>query len=262
MPIELTPRAFNRMRKAFTPGEAKKAINKYIEDHRGDFSKTSKKLNIDGRAYKYNPDWIVTKTLRRQMFNTLFQKAGKEMSKTEAKKWRQRQIMTPAVVQDYRRVMSANRLQKFYRDHIQATVSEGESALKSHANTFEITKIQSRDFKGLLKVHLAEPELMKAFKETHNLKIQMDVVLKVEDDKGKEFDFPMRTRPYVVTSEDMLHSALASMVTEIELRFDEKAMRKSNLKIKETKGIRMHYTKYDPLKAGAFIALPDCIKNT
>ena len=24
----------------------------------------------------------------------------------------------------------------------------------------------------------------------------------------------------------------------------------------------MHYTKYDPLKAGAFIALPDCIKNT
>ena len=167
------------MRKAFTPGEAKKAINNYMEDHRGDFSKTNKKLHIDGRAYKYNPDWIVTKTLRLKMFNTLFQKAGKEMSKTEAKKWRQRQIMTPAVVQDYRRLMSANKLQKFYKDHIKATVNEGESALKTHASTFEITNIRSRDFKGLLKVHLAEPELMKTLKETHNLKIQMDVVLKV-----------------------------------------------------------------------------------
>ena len=234
MPIELVPRAFDRMRKAFTPGEAKKAVDKWIEDHRETYSSTHKKLHIDGRAYKYNPAWNVTETLRLKMFNTLFQKAGKEMSKTEAKKWRQRQIMTPAVVQDYRRMMSANRLQKFYRDHIQSTVSEGESALKAHANTFEITNIRSRDFKGLLKVHLAEPELMKTLKETHNLKIQMDVVLKVEDDKGKEFDFPMRTRPYVVTSEEMLHSALASMVTEIELRFDEKAMRKSSLKIKET----------------------------
>jgi hypothetical protein len=134
--------------------------------------------------------------------------------------------------------------------------------LKAHANTFEITNIRSRDFKGLLKVHLAEPELMKTLRETHNLKIQMDVVLVVEDEKKNVYNFPLRTRPYVVTSEDMLREALAKMVTEIELRFDEKAMRKSNLKIKETKKITMHYTKYDPLKAGTFIALPDCIKNT
>ena len=137
------------MRKAFTPREAKQAVNKWIEDHREDWSSTNKKLYIDGRAYKYNPAWIITKTLRLKMFNALFKKTCKEMSKTEAKKWRQRQIMTPAVVQDYRRMMSANRLQKFYRDHIQATVNEGKSALKAHANTFEITNIRSRDLKGL-----------------------------------------------------------------------------------------------------------------
>ena len=59
-----------------------------------------------------------------------------------------------------------------------------------------------------------------------------------------------------------MEETFAKVVTEVELRFDEKAMRKSNLKIKATKGIRMHYTKYNPLKAGEFIPLPECIKGT
>ena len=42
----------------------------------------------------------------------------------------------------------------------------------------------------------------------------------------------------------------------------KKAMRKISSKIKATKGIRMHFTKCNPLKAGEFIPLPDCIKNT
>ena len=69
MPIELVPRAFDRMRKAFTPGEAKKAINKLIKDHREDFRSTKKKSHIDDRAYMYSPEWLTSKTRRFNMFN-------------------------------------------------------------------------------------------------------------------------------------------------------------------------------------------------
>ena len=104
--------------------------------------------------------------------------------------------------------------------------------------------------------------LMESLEKLGNLKLQLDVTLEVEDDAGKTANFPMRTRQYEVTSRETLQETLAKTVTEVEFRFDEKALHKSNLKIKASKGSKMHYTKYNPLKAGAFIPLPDCIKST
>ena len=125
------------------------------------------------------------------------------MSKAEGKRWKNRQKMTDAVVQDYRRLMSANKLQKFYKNEMKATVMEGDSALKKHANTIEITNIKSKDVKGLYKIHLMENMLMDSLKHIGNLKLQLDVSFEVED-TGKIFDFPMRTRQYEVTSKEIM----------------------------------------------------------
>jgi hypothetical protein len=62
---------------------------------------------------------------------------------------------------------------------------EGDSALKKHANTIEITNIKSKDFKGLYKIHLMENMLMDSLKHIGNLKLQLDVSFEVEDDTGK-----------------------------------------------------------------------------
>ena len=148
-PQELTPKAYKRLLRAFTPAQAKTSVDKWIAEHRKDYSSTNKKLLIDGKFYKYDTGGEVTKTLRLAIFKKLNTIIGKEMSKAEAKRWWNRQKMTDDVVQDYRRIMSANRLQRFYRTQMKATVLQGESPLKIHANTIEITNITSKDFTGL-----------------------------------------------------------------------------------------------------------------
>jgi hypothetical protein len=113
---ELAPKAYKRLLRAFTPAEAKTSVDKWIDSHRQDYSSSNKKLLIDGRFYKYDGN-EVTKTLRLSIFRKLNTVIGKQMSKAEGKRWRNRQKMTDAVVQDYRRLMSANKLQKFYKNN-------------------------------------------------------------------------------------------------------------------------------------------------
>ena len=70
MARELTPKTYKRLLKAFTPAEAKESVDKWITDHRKDYSSSNNKLYIDGRAYKYNnnPYGEVSKTLRLAIF--------------------------------------------------------------------------------------------------------------------------------------------------------------------------------------------------
>ena len=97
------------------------------DNHRQDYSSSNKKLLIDGRFYKYDGN-EATKTLRLSIFKKLNTIIGKQMSKAEGKRWKNRQKMTDAVVQDYRRLMSTNKLQKFYKNEMTTTVMEGDSA--------------------------------------------------------------------------------------------------------------------------------------
>ena len=70
MARELAPKAYKRLLKSFTPAQAKISVDKYIADHRKDYSSTNQKLYIDGRAYKYanNAYGEETKTLRLAIF--------------------------------------------------------------------------------------------------------------------------------------------------------------------------------------------------
>jgi predicted NAD-dependent protein-ADP-ribosyltransferase YbiA (DUF1768 family) len=111
---ELAPKAYKRLLKAFTPAEAKTSVDKWIDHHRQDYSSSNKKLLIDGRFDKYDGN-KVTKTLRLSIFTNPNTIIGKQMSKAEGKRWRNSPKMIDAVVQDYRRLMSANKLQKFLK---------------------------------------------------------------------------------------------------------------------------------------------------
>ena len=70
MARELTPKAYKRLLKAFTPTEAKITVDKFIAENRNKYSNTNQKLYLDGTAYRYayNPYGEVSKKLRLAIF--------------------------------------------------------------------------------------------------------------------------------------------------------------------------------------------------
>ena len=159
MARELTKKAYKRLLQAFTPEEAKISVNKWIDDNRKKYSSSTKKVFMDGEVHRYDKegDGAVSNKLRLAIFRKLNTIINKQMSKAAQKRARNRERMiSENIVDEYRRMASTKRLQTFYNDKIKATVAEGESAIKGHANMSKITGIKSLALKGLFKVHLLE----------------------------------------------------------------------------------------------------------
>ena len=227
MARELTPKVYKRLLKAFTPDQAKITVEKRIDDHRKSYSSTNKKLLIDGDVFKYERGGEVSKRLRLAFFRKINTIIGKQMSKAAQKRWKNREAsMNENVIEEYRRIASSKRLQTFYKNEIKADVADGESALKQHANTAEVTNIKTPGLKGLLKIHLLEPKMREAAAKKGSQKMQLDVTMLGTDDKGESFDFKSRTRIYIVPE------VMSKMVTELQLLIEEKMLHKRNLKIK------------------------------
>ena len=177
MARELTPKAYKRLLKALTPEVAKVSVEKWIDDHRSKYSSTNEKLYMDGEVYKHKRGGEVTKRLRLAIFRKINTIIGKQMTKRAQKAWKNRTtMMNDDVVGEYRRMASTKRLQAFYRNNIKADVSQGESALKQHANTAEVTNICSLGLKGLLKIHRLEPIMREAATRWGSQNMQLDVL--------------------------------------------------------------------------------------
>jgi len=265
MARELTPKAYKRLLKAFTPEQAKITVDKWIGDHRSKYSSTNQKLYMDGQVYKYNnnPYGEVSKRLRLAIFRKVNTIIGKQMSKAEQKRWNNRQkMMNVHVVEEYRRMASSKRLQAFYRSMIKADVNLGESALRQHANTAEVTNIRTPGLKGLLKIHRLEPIMRKAAEKAGAQKMQLDVTMLGTDAKGEQFDFKSRTRQYVIGNPDEVPEMMSKMITELQLLIEEKMLHKSNLTIKSVEKMTLHFSDYKPLAGAEYIPLPECIAKT
>jgi len=222
MARELTKRAYNRLLRAFTPEEAKTTVNKWIDANRKKYSSSLKKLYIDGEVYRYDKegDGAVSNKLRLGIWRKLNTIIGKTMSKAAQKRARNREAMiSDNLIEDYRRMASSKRLQNFYNTYIKATTAVGVSALRSHANYDEVTGIKSPGLKGLLKVHLIEAKLRESLDKHGAIKVQLDAQIKCKDEKGIEFNFPTRTRQYVIGSASELPQVLSKMVTELQIMF-------------------------------------------
>ena len=114
--VELTPKVYKRMLREFTPAQAKITVDKWIAKHRKDYSSSNKKLWLGTSIFAYDPEKEVSKKLRTAIFKQVFSIAGKQLSKAEQKRWKNREkMMSENVVQEYRRMASSNRVQKFYK---------------------------------------------------------------------------------------------------------------------------------------------------
>ena len=263
MARELTPRAYKRLLKAFTPEQAKISVEKWIDDNRKKYSSTNEKVYIDGDVFKHKRGGEVSKRLRLAIFRKINTIIGKQMSKAAQKRWKNREAsMNDKVIDEYRRIASSKRLQTFYKNAIKADVADGESALKQHANTAEVTNIKTPGLKGLLKIHLLEPKMRESASRFGSQKMQLDVTMLGEDDKGESFDFKTRTRIYIVGNADEVPEIMSKMVTELQLLIEEKMLHKSNLKIKSVEKLTLHFSDYKPLAGAEYIPLPECIART
>ena len=116
MARELTPRAYKRLLKAFTPQQAKISVEKWIDDNRKKYSSTNEKVYIDGDVFKHKRGGEVSKRLRLAIFRKINTLIGKQKSKAAQKRWKNREAsMNDKVIDESRRIASSKRLRAFYQ---------------------------------------------------------------------------------------------------------------------------------------------------
>ena len=161
-----------------------------------------------------------------------------------------------------------------YRLKIGAKTSETFSALKGYANTYSISNIPFKGYKGLTYLLWQEKKLTEFLQQAKSMKLLIDVevifdkVRQQEEDDGE--DEPIEeniqikhnmSRRYNILNVGDLKKALENMPKDIELQIENSPLEHSGLKINKINKIAIHYDKYNPNRAGRYMELPEWISK-
>ena len=75
---------------------------------------------------------------------------------------------------------------------------------------------------GLLNIHLLEAKMRDVADPFRPQKMQLDVTMLGEDDKGQSFDFKNRTRMYIAGDSCEVPEVMSKMITEMQVLIEEK----------------------------------------
>ena len=162
-----------------------------------------------------------------------------------------------------------------YRLKIGAKTSETFSALKGYANTYSISNIPFKGYKGLTYLLWQEKKLTEFLQQTKSMKLLIDVEVvfdklrQQDDDDGEDepieeniqIKHNMRSRRYNILNVGDLKKALENIPKDIELQIENSPLKHSGLKINKINKITIHYDKYNPNRAGKYMELPEWISK-
>ena len=157
-----------------------------------------------------------------------------------------------------------------YRLKIGAKTSGTFSALKGYANTYSITNIPFKGYKGLTYLVWQEKKLTEFLQQAKSMKLLIDVEvifdkLRQQDDEPIEENIQLkhniRSRREDILNVGDLKKALENMPKDIELQIENSPLKHSGLKINKINKITIHYDKYNPNRAGKYMELPEWISK-
>ena len=225
----------------------------------GKNNKPLKKLIINNTEYYYNKDKPLSTSLQNKLNQVSNTQGFKRFHLLKKASNTMRGIKT---------------IQK-YRLKIGAKTSETFSALEGYANTYSISNIPFKGYKGLTYLLWQEKKLTEFLQQAKSMKLLIDVevlfdiVNQQDDDDGEDeptkeniqIKHDMRSRRYNILNVGDLKKALENMPKDIELQIENSPLKHSGLKINKINKITIHYDKYNPNRAGKYMELPEWISK-
>ena len=225
----------------------------------GKNNKPLKKLIINNKEYYYNKDKPLSSSLQNKLNQVSNAQGFKRFHLLKKASNTMRGIKT---------------IQK-YRLKIGAKTSETFSALKGYANTYAISNIPFKGYKGLTYLLWQEKKLTEFLQQAKSMKLLIDVEVifdklrQREEDDGEDepteeniqIKHNMRSRRYNILNVGDLKKALENIPRDIELQIENSPLKHSGLKINKINKITIHYDKYNPNRAGKYMELPEWISK-
>ena len=212
----------------------------------GKNNKPLKKLIINNKEYYYNKDKPLSTTLQTKLNQVSNTQGFKRFHLLKKASNTMRGIKT---------------IQK-YRIRAGAKTSETFSALKRYANTYSITNIPFKGYKGFTYLKWQEKRLSEYLEKEKSMKIIIDVdVLFDHHETETPTKFTMRSRRYNILNIADLKKALDNMPKDIELQIENSELTRSGFIINKVHKINIHYDKYNPNRAGTYMELPEWISK-
>ena len=212
----------------------------------GKNNKPLKKLIINNKEYYYNKDKPLSSSLQNKLNQVSNTQGFKRFHLLKKASNTMRGIKT---------------IQK-YRIRAGAKTSETFSALKRYANTYSITNIPFKGYKGFTYLKWQEKRLSEYLEKEKSMKLIIDVdVLFDHHETETPTKFTMRSRRYNILNIADLKKALDNMPKDIELQIENSELTRSGFIINKVHKINIHYDKYNPNRAGKYMELPEWISK-
>ena len=218
------------------------ALNSDIAEIKKRGDRELNKLIINNVEYNYNKDKEISNRLKRKL---------NQISKTHGYK-------RHAILKRASQGIAVRKALKKYAIKQKAKITDEKSAFSKYANSFYISNINLKGYRGLSYIKYQEPRLKEFLQTAKNMKIRIDVdiIFNHKDEEDGERKIKIPSRIYTVLNEEELKKAIDNMASDIEIKVENSQLRKSGYTIKKVDGIHIHYDKYNPTRGGKYIELP------
>ena len=206
---------------------------------RGD--KELNKVIIDEKEYSYNKDKPLSNILKKKL---------RTISKTQGFK-------RYVILKKATKGVAVRKALEKYAIKTKARVTEETSAFKGYANSYSISNIKLKGYKGLSYLKYQEGRLKEFLGRNNNMKIRIDTEISFNHPEHEEPQkYKIGSRIYTINNQDELKTSIDNMASDIEIKVENSQLRKSGYTINKIESIRIHYDKYNPTRAGKYIELP------
>ena len=212
--------------------------------------KELKSLIIDGQKFRYNKDKPISKKLEKKL------KAVKKTNEYQSHSHRKISLNL-----GMKKALTKYAIKNKFR------VQEGQSAFKRYANNLTLINKHFTGEAGLSMIQHQKSLLLNFLKNNRNMKLNIRATAifiqkreELELNIEKEVSYNLPATRFNIHNEDELTEAIEDSVKQILLQIEKLEALASGLKFKGIVSITIHYDKYDPTRAGKYIALPKFVK--
>ena len=207
-------------------------------------NKQLNKVIIDDNEYTYNKEKPLSNRLKKKL---------RTVSKTQG--FKRYDILKTAT-----KGIAIRKALKKYVISKKARVTDETSAFKRYANSYSISNINLKGYKGLSHLKYQEERLKEFLGRNNNMKIRIDVDASFNHPEHEEPQtYKIGSRIYTINNPDELKTAIDNMASDIEIKVENSQLKRSGYTINKIESIRIHYDKYNPTRAGKYIELPKWI---
>ena len=207
------------------------------------------KLKIGERTYIFERGRALTDRLKRKL-KKVKQTMGYKKYELETKrniKWSR---------------LDKNKALIAIQKRFKATIREHQSAFGNYANSDTVSNIKLQGVKALQYLKYQEDKLKSFLQQNRGMKIVLEAFGTYRSKKtGEEIRHTTRSKRYEITNAEDIPKILSQMATDIEIQMDKMELSESGLVIKQIDKLTFNYDKYNPTRAGSFIALPKWVQN-